>query len=205
MTRHWSQDTDRRRDSRRPRAIGRAALPGRWSHRRGVAAAALLGGCLLIAGLGLVLRVHVPTRTTIARVGRELPTLSVTKDSGRVFDLSQVVRGRRTVIVFYSPECDICRSELPQLSPFPEALDLYLVSERKLDSLEVPPALASATADLFYDHAGALGRVFPMAGVPTLLLVDENGVLREAMVGARERKLVQQTLWEFARGDGAEP
>ncbi len=51
---------------------------------------------------------------------------------------------------------------------------------------------------MFFDRNGVLARSFAMAGLPTILLVDEGGVLRDGLVGAHGRDLVQRRLREFA-------
>ncbi len=132
---------------------------------------------------------------SIVRLGQPLPPLPV-DNSGAEFDLRQIVTGCKSVIVFYSPACRICTEELPALQPFPEALRLVMVSESNAqgqrDSLLFPAAVS------FYDRWGILTRSFAIAALPTILFVDERGILREALVGTHRRELVQTKLREFA-------
>lgn len=132
---------------------------------------------------------------SIVRLGQPLPRLPV-DNSGAECDLRQIIAGCKSVVVFYSPACRTCEEELPALQPFPEALRLVMVSESNAqgqrNSLLFPGAVS------FYDRWGILTRSFAIAALPTILFVDERGILREGLVGTHPRELVQTKLREFA-------
>jgi thiol-disulfide isomerase/thioredoxin len=132
---------------------------------------------------------------SLARLGKPLPSL-VVDAAGTAADLKELVAGRRSVIVFYSPTCQVCRETLPALQPFPVTLQLIMVSE---SSAEVDPeARRFPQASLFFDRWNVLKRSFAIAALPTILFVDERGVLRDGMVGSYRREWVQRKLTEFA-------
>lgn len=134
---------------------------------------------------------------SIVRLGQPLPPLPVVS-SGAEIDLRQMVAGRRSVVVFYSPACRACAEELPSLRPFPETLRLIIVSE---SSVQRPSELSLFPGTVpCYDRWGILKHSFATAVLPTILLVDERGILRDGLIGARPRELVQTKLKAFASG-----
>jgi len=169
--------------------------------RRAASALCLLAGALL--GLGsrcYWIRDHAPTPGSIAVSGRRLPALPVADSAGNMVDLSQLVPGRRTVIAFYSSSCHTCQVVLPELRPFPPGLRLLLVSEDAASPSRGAADAGLAGATLFHDRKSALTRSFPLTPLPTILFVDEQGVLRSFLVGAHGRDRVQAKLKAFAEG-----
>ena len=161
--------------------------------RRVKAATFLLVGC----GIFLAIKSWIPATgdsKTLARIGHPLPPLRV-QLSGTAVDLRDITSGRRSVIVFYSPSCKTCRSELPSLRPFPESLLLVMVSESdsaKHEGLDFDDAV------FCYDRWRVLTRSFAAAALPTIAFVDENGILRGGLLGSHEPGLLQRRLKEFA-------
>ena len=143
-------------------------------------------------------RGHAPTRSSIARLGRQLPALPVVDASGTEVDIGKVALGSKSIIAFYSASCHVCQAVLPELHPFPPSLRLLLVDEEAGNSIESPHGLGIGRALVFQDRNNVLARSFPMSGVPTILFVDERGVLRGGLVGQHARGLVQRRLREFA-------
>ncbi len=161
----------------------------------------LLAGAVLAGHLRFFwLRSHAPSADSVARLGKELPSLPVVDASGNPVDLKAAVLGSRSVIAFYAESCRICQLVLPELKPFPPSLRLLLVNEEKhsLDDPARGPGLENAR--MFHDRHQVLSRSFPMCGVPTVLFVDERGVLRMGLVGQHARGLIQARLKEFAGG-----
>lgn len=154
--------------------------------------------CLLV-GIGGVaqFRFHFDAASpgSMVRLGRTLPPLRV-DGSGTEFDLRQVIAGRKSIIIFYSPACRICADELPALLPFPEGLRLIMVSETRLPGHGSPPLLPGAV--FFYDRWNILQRSFATRALPTILFIDESGILRAGLVGSHPREVVQARLREFA-------
>lgn len=154
--------------------------------------------CLLIGvSITAYLRIHFGSAGPHSRprIGEPLPPLKVDA-SGVAVDLNKFTAAGKSVIVFYSPSCRICRETLPALRPFPSTLRLIMVSESQAreDSvtLDIPNAM------FFYDRWNVLTRSFASTGLPTIVFVDEGGILRDGLVGWHELELVQRKLAEFA-------
>ena len=173
---------------------------GRRAFKRLTAALALLTGIAVLGGLVLQIRAHSPRPESVARVGKTLPVIPVADESARVWDVAKAGLGAKTVIVFYSTSCDVCQKELPKLLPFPAALGLIMVNEGGNSSEEID-RLGLPYTRLFYDRDGAFERLSLNPGLPTILLVDEQAVLRGALVGAHSPDVIRGRLTEFAGAD----
>jgi len=170
----------------------------RRRHRRILAGIVLLGGAVAAVALFLWIRPLVPRSTSIARIGAILPAFPVVDRSGRVVDASKARLGKRTIIVFYSPSCDVCRSELPKLQPIPPGLDLIMIDISGSPSEEADSSGFHCDA-LFHDRDRVFERSFSMTSLPTVLFVDERGVLDAALAGEHPRDLVRDKLTGFAK------
>ena len=165
----------------------------------------VITGLCLLAGMGLAVSsdsirglVFAPAQDSIARPGMELPHLPVVDTRGKPEDLKNAARGGKRVIVFYSGACDTCRMVLPELAPFPPGVRLLMVHEGADESFESPANLGLAHAEVFLDRNGVFRRSFSMPALPTILFVDERGILLHGLVGAHARGRVQEKLKEFA-------
>ncbi len=172
----------------------------RWPQSKRYLAAVILvivAGALL--GVGWRVRARLPLRSSTVAVGKPLPTLVVTDANGRRVDLASVVAGRRSVVVFYSPSCEVCQKELPQLTPFPPELKLIMVREPGGDGLDLL-AGGSMIGHRFTDPDGMLRRAFVMPALPTILLIDEHGLVRDGLLGSHEAAFAQKKITAFAHG-----
>jgi thiol-disulfide isomerase/thioredoxin len=162
--------------------------------RRAIAAAGLAIACV-VAGSLIWARLQSANPQSQVRRDRPLPPL-VVDSAGAAVDLSTFASGAGRVIVFYSPSCSVCKEVLPALQPFPANLRLIMVKETSdPDDLDLSSLPAAA---LFQDRWHVLSRAFAAVALPTLLFVDDGGVLRDGLVGRHERIFVQQKLKEFA-------
>jgi len=165
----------------------------------------VISGLCLLAGLAVAgytrlfwVRTHFPSPGSVARLNRELPSLPVVDASGRIVDISKATLGGKSIVVFYSASCHACELVLPELQPFPPTLRLLLVNEGAGLSSSSRYKTGFEKALHFCDRNGVRSRSFPMSGLPTILFVDERGVLRDGLVGKHSREIVQRKLKAFA-------
>ena len=168
------------------------------SRSRMLAVTVLIVGVLAAAAVVLFIRSHMPRRDSVARIGATLPPLLVVDGSGRTVDAGKAGSGKKTIIVFYSPSCDVCHREFPKLQPFPTALGLMMINVNGPSSEEVDIDGLHCDAT-FYDRDRMFERSFSMPALPTILFVDEQGVLIAALAGPHEREVVQNKLSAFER------
>jgi hypothetical protein len=136
--------------------------------------------------------------TSVARLGRVAPELPVRLEDGTQAKLSTLLKGRRTVVVFHSPACGVCAITLPSLQPFPPSLQLFMVdvSGNAQEAMRSPPeSPRHFTADKRF-----VQRLFPFSGLPTIILLDEAGVIRAGLAGSQPAGRIQEALLAFAGG-----
>jgi hypothetical protein len=162
-------------------------------------AAAFCLTAVVAAATSLLVRNHLRSAQPhlLARIDCPLPSLVVQSSQGKV-DLRTFAVGSRCIIVFYSSSCKVCRRALPALQPLPEALRLILVNEAAGPDDSLLKGFPDAVH--FHDQWKALKKSFAAASLPVILFVDERGILRDGIFGARTRSLMQQKLRSFAVG-----
>jgi len=165
--------------------------------RRSLSALVLLVLATLTVGAAWKVRHKIPRRDSLVRVGQPLPSLVVFDRMGKAFDLSAMEPGKRRVVIFYSPSCDVCQKELPELSPFPPELTAIYVKEEKEHAPVDDPFGMEATNRLT-DRNDVLKRAFMIPGLPTVLFIDEHGIVRDGLVGAHATGSAHQKLEQFA-------
>ena len=155
---------------------------------------------IVAAGYAKILwfRARTGSPNAVARLGRELPPLPVFDCAGRAVDVAKAARGRKSIIAFYSGSCRTCQELLALLQPIPSGLTLFLIHSRSINSSQNSIGPPLAWASVFSDRNDVLSRSFPLAGVPVVLFVDEQGVLRDGLVGRRALYRLRKKLQAFA-------
>jgi hypothetical protein len=151
---------------------------------------------LLGTSFTLYLKIHFAPANlrAAARIGQPLPPL-MADATGTSVDLRSYTSGRKSIIVIYSPTCRICREMLPALTPFRDALNLLMVSESA--GPDVEKARQFPKARQFHDNGGALLRVFGSVGLPTIIFIDANGILRDGLTGKHDLDDLRKRLRDF--------
>lgn len=160
---------------------------------RRILAGSVLAAGIFAAGYLLQSEIRSAVRRPPVRLHQPLPPLVVDRD-GTDVDLAGLVRGERTVVVFHSPSCGVCREMMPALEQPPPNLRLILVSAEKTEAR----AASGAPPGFYWDRHGAFSRTF--AALPTILFVNEKGVLESGITGRRTRAFVRERLERFASG-----
>lgn len=119
------------------------------------------------------------------RIGDAAPPFSSLDTNGKTIDLD-VLKGRRTLILFWGPACHFCDELLPDLERWDrERLEhqpqLLIVSR---GAIEKPMQLK---APVILDPDQIISRAYGSAGTPSAILVDANGRIASAVgAGASE-------------------
>ena len=107
----------------------------------------------------------------------------VLKDlSGRKFVLSEH-RGKPVLIIFSTTWCPTCRSEIPRYKFFHNTYAGRGLIVVNID-IQEPPDKVSRFADKYQlpyrvllDETGLVAEAYQIVGVPTLILIDQDGAL----------------------------
>lgn len=129
---------------------------------------------------------------------RRYPPVSLENVAGQPVNLLEVAPGHRRVVVFYAPTCGRCERDLPAIQPFP-GLDVVAISE---DADPRPALFVSSDGPQWHllDPRGSFRRMLPTAGLPTVLLVDGEGIVRDASIGIRSTSGIQERIRRFGEG-----
>jgi thiol-disulfide isomerase/thioredoxin len=98
------------------------------------------------------------------------------------------LQGRKTLLLFWSPECGFCQQMLPGLkeleaNPPADAPKILIVSE----GTEEDNRQMGLRSPVVLDHEYAVEDAFGVEGTPSGVLVDEEGrIASEVAVGAQE-------------------
>jgi peroxiredoxin len=121
-------------------------------------------------------------------VGAPAPDFVLKSVSGENLRLSEY-RGQIVALSFWATWCGDCRAQLEALaelySSYADAgLQVLAVS---LDTARRQAAATSESLELEYpvlhDVGGAIGRLYEADAMPTIVLIDRDGVVREVLEG----------------------
>jgi cytochrome c biogenesis protein CcmG/thiol:disulfide interchange protein DsbE len=120
-------------------------------------------------------------------VGVPAPEIQAqTLAGGRVM-LAQY-RGRVVVLNFWATWCPPCRQELPDLQAYGaqmgERVAILGVNQQEPPHVVAPFVRASALTYPILLDDGQIGAAYRVSSLPTTVLVDRDGVVRERVIGA---------------------
>lgn len=179
-------------DANRPATeIGRRA-DLLWPVTRGVVALALA-----LATLGTYAErwglqgVGPGTQGASVRVGALAPSFTARRLTGGVASLEEF-RDRVVVLNFWATWCPPCRVEMPELQAYQAEMgDRVVILGIDLgEPSEVVDAFVrqyGLTFPMLLDESGAIAATYGVTGLPTSIILDRSGTVRERVVGAMTR------------------
>ncbi|MGG1614057.1 TlpA family protein disulfide reductase [Paenibacillus phoenicis] len=121
--------------------------------------------------------------------GTAAPTFALTGLDGKTYE----VGGKRDKVLllnFWASWCDPCKEEAPELKALSEkykdSLDIYAVNVTLYDNLDEAKAFVKKygyTFPVLLDEKEELYRKYNGIAFPTNVLIDEQGVIRDVIVG----------------------
>ena len=117
--------------------------------------------------------------------GAPLPEFTLRTFDGRVYSHASLV-GTPTLVIFWNTWCAVCRKELPEVNRLvqklgPEKLTVIAVNTAFNDSDRKALAYWNKSGFVFptsYDYYFEVGEAFGIRGVPTIFLIDVNGIVQ---------------------------
>jgi thiol-disulfide isomerase/thioredoxin len=135
-----------------------------------------------------------------AEVGAPVPDFSVRTLGGNQLSRASL-SGKPALLIFWNTWCATCKSELPKLNQmaekFPGRLTVLAINTGLNDSESKARAYWNKYGYSFqsgYDHSFQVAESFRIMGVPTIVLVDAQGLVRyshTAMPKDMEERLKQ--------------
>ena len=117
--------------------------------------------------------------------GDRAPSLELPDVDGKPLDIG-TLRGRRSVLLFWSPSCGFCKAMLEDLRSW-ERTRSRLAPQLVVISTGSPDANREQRfrSPVLLDHAFGAGRVFGATGTPSAVMLDEQGtIVSDVGVGA---------------------
>jgi peroxiredoxin/outer membrane lipoprotein-sorting protein len=142
-----------------------------------------------------------PGEDHVALAGTRATNFALKTLDGESVQLDQT-RGKVVVLDFWATWCPPCRVELPSIEKlrgeFGDAVQFYGVND------EEPGTVRSFVKGNHYafavlmDGKAQVHRLYGVSAIPTVLIIDKQGVIREQIIGSRSesnlRKAIQSVL-----------
>lgn len=125
------------------------------------------------------------------RVGDTAPAFQTVDLAGTATSL-QEYRGRVVVLNFWATWCPPCRVEMPELDAYQAEMG-DRVTILGIDMGEPPGAILPFVHQyglrfpILLDETGTIAASYGITGLPTSLIVDRSGIVRERVTGAMTR------------------
>ena len=126
-------------------------------------------------------------------VGMNAPDFSLPDLQGKNQRLSDY-RGKVIFLNFWATWCKPCKEEMPSMQVLWENLKkedfvmLAISMDRVTTKKEIPPFVENMklTFPILTDSWGQTDKRYKLMGVPETYIIDQNGVLREKVIGPRD-------------------
>jgi peroxiredoxin len=168
----------------------------------------LIGPLSAVAGILLALCIGVgarlekghppglPPKPFARLLGKPAPSFEVAGLDGVPVSLHSANGARRWLLYFTNSGCGACDAAYPSLQKATQQLPVVVVGigdRRQLVEKLAQHAIATATA---YDSLGTVQQLYQVSAFPSALLIDQEGLVRQAAIGSQS---IEQVLAAWAR------
>jgi peroxiredoxin len=127
-------------------------------------------------------------------VGKPAPDFSLSDLNDKPYRLSDF-RGKVVLLNFWATWCKPCREEMPSMEVLyknfeKDGLVILAVSiDRVTTTKDIPPFIKgmNLTFPVLIDSWGQTDKPYKRMGVPETFIIDQQGVIREIVIGPRDR------------------
>jgi len=172
-----------------PPEVARSQEPAALVRRRLIVA---FGGLVILAlAFGIVWLQS--SKYEPLTVGMAAPDFSLPDIEGKTVRLSDY-RGKVVFVNFWATWCKPCKEEMPSMEILWENFKsedfvmLAISMDRVTTKKDIPPFIESMklTFPILTDSWGQTDKRYKLMGVPETYIIDQNGVLREKVIGPRD-------------------
>jgi peroxiredoxin len=147
-----------------------------------------------------------PSEGRMILTGQRAATFTLKSLEGQEVSLASL-RGKVVVVDFWATWCPPCREELPHLEKLSKELaakDILFVGVNDEESgvarsfvkkhgLEIP---------VLMDNKREVKRRYGIRAIPSLFVIDRDGVIRQHFIGSRSEQTLRKAILEVAEGKG---
>jgi peroxiredoxin len=123
--------------------------------------------------------------------GSEAPDFVLKSISGKNYRLSEY-RGQVVLVSFWASWCGECRSQLEELDSLYDryagaGLQIFAISmDRELDQVSDAAKAIGISFPALHDAGGDVGEEYQVEKMPFVVLIDQDGVIRDEFKGYRK-------------------
>jgi peroxiredoxin len=156
-----------------------------------------LPGC--IAALCLLSSLWAPVDALALRVGDPVPRVTMETLAGGTLAIPDAVRGKVTVLHFWSAGCSSCKEEMPALDALYRAYGgkglavLAINVGQKRDAVRQFLGTLRVSYPILLDPDRRVASAYEATGVPRTFILDRSGAIRYKIVG----EVPEETLKKF--------
>jgi len=133
-------------------------------------------------------------------VGKPASAISLPTLDGQTLSLEEL-QGKVVLIDFWATWCGPCRMELPHVQKIyddlkDEGLEVLAISNEREATIRRFIEKAGYSFPVLLDSGRAASRAYQVSSLPTLFVIDREGVIRSHLVGLRPEGVIRQALAE---------
>jgi len=133
------------------------------------------------------------------QAGKVLPEHTLHDVDGTEVELRPLLRGRKTVLFFFSTECDPCLNYIDDWDEWLRASDVdydfFGVSADHASKLLGFVDMYEPAFRILNDRGGQFATQYEMATLPVIIGVDADGVISFVEIGYRRDKHIEIDYW----------
>lgn len=137
-----------------------------------------------------------PSSATVGlAIGNTPPDISLVGIDGKKMQLSDL-KGKKVFLNFWATWCPPCRGEMPDIEKMHKTYgnDLTIVAVSSAESSSTVKKFlqkTNYTFPIYLDENANISRTYQLASIPTSYFIDENGIIRQKVIGAIHYDIMQ--------------
>ncbi len=138
-----------------------------------------------------------PGEEGLLLTGMRAANFSLKTLEGEAVTLQQT-RGKVVVLDFWATWCPPCRAELPSIeklrAEFSGAVDFYGINDEESGTVKSFLNKNHYQMAVLMDSKRQVHRQYGVTSIPTLLIIDKNGVIKEHFIGSRSEASLRKAI-----------